>query len=98
MIEKYTPEPGRLAESKAGRDAGKYFMIYTVIDAQYVLIADGKYHKTAKPKKKKLKHLRLLADINTGIGAKLIEGKKVFDSEINSALKNYNKVETNVKE
>ena len=89
-MEAYKPEHGRVVESKAGRDAGRYFIIYGIIDEQYVLTADGKYHKTAKPKKKKLKHLRLTADVNVVIGQKLIDGKKVFDSEISSALKSYN--------
>jgi len=88
-MDEYKAEPGRIAESKAGRDAGRFFIIYGIVDAQYVLIADGKYHKTAKPKKKKLKHLRLTGEVNTQIGTKLTEGKKVFDSELHSALKKY---------
>ena len=89
-METHKPDPGRVAVSKAGRDAGKFFIVYAVLDGQYVLIADGKYHKTAKPKKKKLKHLRLTDDVIESIGAKLVKGSKVFDSEIHSALKKYN--------
>ena len=42
------------------------------------------------PKKKNLKHLRLLPEISEIIGEKLINGDKVFDSEVYSALKTYN--------
>ena len=44
----------------------------------------------AAPKKKNLKHLRLLPEKAESIAAKLAEGKQVFDTEIYSALKNYN--------
>jgi ribosomal protein L14E/L6E/L27E len=89
-MDKPTAAIGRIAQSKAGRDAGKFFIIYGLQGSEYAMIADGRYHKTGRPKKKKLKHLRLLEDINTVIADKIIAGKKVFDSEINSALKTYN--------
>ncbi len=48
---------GDIVLSLAGRDKGKYFIIIDSVDEQYVLVADGKHHKAASPKKKKLKHL-----------------------------------------
>ncbi len=48
---------GDIVLSLAGRDKGKIFIITDSVDEQYVLVADGKHHKTASPKKKKLKHL-----------------------------------------
>jgi len=48
---------GSLAYSKCGRDRKRLFCVVDVIDENFVLVADGKLHKTEKPKKKRLKHL-----------------------------------------
>lgn len=44
--------------SQAGRDAGRRVAVIGLLDDAHVLIADGRTHKVAHPKKKKLKHLR----------------------------------------
>ena len=48
---------GLLAYSKCGRDRKRLFCVVDVIDEDFVLVADGKLHKTEEPKKKRLKHL-----------------------------------------
>ena len=48
-----------IALSLRGRDAGNYFIITEIVDRDYVMIADGKVRRVEKPKKKKLKHLRI---------------------------------------
>ena len=83
----YPAEAGRVAVSSAGRDEGKTFIILSVIDAQYVYIADGDLRKIDHPKKKKLKHLRLTGTVLEPIAEKLRRGTKVFDAEIRSAIK-----------
>lgn len=83
-----TLEPGSVVLSKAGRDSGKYFLVVGAVDENYVLLADGGLRRLAKPKKKKIKHVAQTPHILEGIGNKLKEGKKVFDAEIRSALKN----------
>lgn len=50
-------EPGRIVRSKAGRDAGRLFLVVGVIDREHLLLADGDLRKLEKPKKKKLRHL-----------------------------------------
>ena len=50
-------EPGRVVLSRAGRDAGRLFVVLEQIDEQYYMIADGELRKTTRPKKKKVKHL-----------------------------------------
>lgn len=51
---------GQLALSLAGRDKKRVFMIVEQLDENFVLIADGQLRKTNNPKRKKLKHLKLL--------------------------------------
>lgn len=89
-MDKLEPEIGRVVFSKSGRDMGRYFIIVGIEDKDYVLIADGKVRTLSKPKRKKLKHLNLHADVLDAIAEKLNGGKKVYDKEVGSALRSYN--------
>jgi len=86
MVE-YSVEVGRVVESKAGRDKGRLLIITGIVDEQYVTIADGDLRVLERPKKKKLKHLRLRPQILSAIAEKLANGTKVFDAELRSALR-----------
>jgi large subunit ribosomal protein L14e len=86
MVE-YSVEVGRVVESKAGRDKGRLLLITGIVDEQYVTIADGDLRVLERPKKKKLKHLRLRPQILSSIAEKLASGTKVFDAELRSALR-----------
>ncbi|MGI5918094.1 MAG: RNA-binding protein [Christensenellales bacterium] len=86
MVE-YSVEVGRVVESKAGRDKGRLLIITGIVDEQYVTIADGDLRVLERPKKKKLKHLRLRPQILSSIAEKLASGTKVFDAELRSALR-----------
>ena len=55
-----TPEKGGVVQSVQGRDDGKYYVICEVLSEGYVLVADGKTRTLGHPKKKNIKHLRLL--------------------------------------
>ena len=51
------------------------------------MIANGDNRTLLKPKRKKIKHLKSQNIIIDSIAEKLALGKKVYDSEIYSALK-----------
>jgi len=51
---------GQLVRSKAGRDAGGYFLVVGVKDRQTVAIADGRLRRISRPKLKNVKHLEAL--------------------------------------
>ena len=53
---------GAVVLSTAGRDEGRRFVVLERLDEQYVLISDGETHKVEHPKKKKLKHLKLVRE------------------------------------
>lgn len=53
-------EKGRLARSKAGRDAGRLCVVVEVIDEDFVLTCDGRLRTLDRPKKKRKKHLQPL--------------------------------------
>lgn len=46
-------EKGQLVRSIAGHDKGEYFLVYQIIDDNFVLIVNGKTRKLEKPKLKK---------------------------------------------
>jgi len=79
-------EPGELVMSCAGRDKGRFMIVLKVIDDQYVYVADGKLRKVERPKKKKLKHLKVQNKISDFIREKLMNGRKVYNEEIRRAL------------
>jgi ribosomal protein L14E/L6E/L27E len=49
--------------SLAGHDKGKLFAILASESENFVLIADGRHRKIQKPKKKKVKHLKALGEL-----------------------------------
>ena len=50
----------RFVLALAGRGKGRVYAVTDVIDDKYVFIADGKTRRQTVPKRKKLKHLKLL--------------------------------------
>lgn len=50
---------GQFVKSRAGRDKNKVFIVYEIINDEYVYVVDGDLRKLEKPKKKKVKHLKI---------------------------------------
>ena len=97
MIEKSL---GRVARSRAGRDKGRYAIIVSIVDDEYVLVADGDLRKFHSPKKKKLKHLLLRPEKADTIAVQLEAGEPILDADIRKALEalNYDQPRTGQKE
>jgi len=83
-------EVGSIVFSKAGRDKGNYFMVYEVLNQDFVTLVDGSMRKLANPKKKKVKHVKNTLTVLDAIAAKLRGKAAVYDAEIYSALKKFN--------
>lgn len=77
---------GSVVMSKAGHDEGGLFVVIKVCDSDYVLIADGKVRTLDKPKRKKIKHLKLIGTVLEEIANKLSTNAEVYDKHIKSAL------------
>ena len=78
-------EKGQLVRSIAGHDIGEYFLVYQIIDDNFVLIVNGKTRKLEKPKLKKIKHL-----------SKMNKKSDVIDSLDKNDLQSQNKKIRNV--
>ena len=49
-------ELGSVVFSKAGRDAGRFYIVTEIVSDEFVKIADGELRRIDKPKLKKIKH------------------------------------------
>lgn len=65
-----------------------YFLVIAM-DEKAVYLADGGMRRLASPKRKNPRHVSDSGAKLDAIAAKLIDGKKVFDSEIKSALRQF---------
>lgn len=82
---------GSVVLSKQGRDKGGYFLVTAVDDKRgFVYLADGGMRKLNSPKKKNIKHVSYSGVCLSLIADKLRLDKKVFDSEVKSALRQFN--------
>jgi ribosomal protein L14E/L6E/L27E len=84
--------PGQLVISKAGRDAGKYFIVLKVIDEKFVSLVDGDLRKIENPKKKKVKHLAKTNKLSHYIKEKLIKEEKVSNTMVRREIEKLNMV------
>jgi len=70
---------GNVVKSLKGHDTGRVYLVVAVLNADFVLLADGKYRKLDYPKQKRIKHLELLDE------GQPVEGVK--DSDIRKICK-----------
>lgn len=77
---------GQLVRSMAGRDRNDYYLILGLVSERFILVADGKKHPIAKPKKKNLKHVKILMLVAKEIEEMLLKGESILDSQVSSAI------------
>ena len=78
------PIVGGVAQSAAGRDKGRMYLIVGM-QGDKLLLADGKYRTAENPKIKNRKHVRLLPVFHAEIAERIRLGKDE-NSEIRAAL------------
>lgn len=78
-------EVGDVAVSRAGHDAGRYYLVIAETGEDFVLVCDGRYRKADDPKVKRRKHLVFVAKAGADIGAD--------DKAIAAALRQYSSSE-----
>lgn len=82
---------GQRVISKAGRDRGREYLVYRLLDFKTVLITDGNYRPVGNPKKKKVQHLELCQEIAAEVAAKIEKGIHVGNEEVRRALEGLRK-------
>ena len=74
------PLVGDAVVSVAGRDKGRVLAVVKVIDAKYVLLADGKHRHASDAKLKKTLHLRKIGELKKfGTDDELTKSLAEFD-------------------
>lgn len=82
-------DPGQLVLSTAGRDKGRPYLVLGLEETThgiFVYVADGKYRKAHRPKRKNIKHLKATKLKEQEIGSRLKEGKAVSNTELYRAV------------
>ena len=80
-------EIGTVVRSKAGRDKGKAYCVYKIVDKDFVELINGDLRKIENPKRKRIKHLDILN--SSDLKNKLDKGQKIYDSDIKAILNPY---------
>ena len=79
---------GDIVLSKAGRDAGRYFIVLKC-EENFAYISDGDLRKTDTPKRKKFRHLTFCGE-NSAFAADRIEsGEKLTNTEIRREIREF---------
>ena len=71
--------------SLRGHDAGTVLFVIAV-EEPYVLLADGKRRRVEAPKRKKEKHVKLLARSDCRVARKIRAQERVTNNELRRAL------------
>lgn len=78
--------PGQLVSSTQGRDTGRYYLVVSNFEDNFILVTDGEYRGIENPKKKNPKHLKIWPHLSETFAQKLAEKSKVTNTEIMSEL------------
>ncbi|MDR0850075.1 MAG: KOW domain-containing RNA-binding protein [Christensenellaceae bacterium] len=82
----YVLKKGSFVVSLTGHDEGRTYVVTEVINSDFVMLADGTYHKLKNPKRKRIKHIK-----NTGKVSDLIAVQKFNDNNIHAEIINFGK-------
>ncbi len=78
---------GDIVQSIAGRDAGENLLVIN-LSGDYAQVINGKSRKIAKPKKKKVKHLKkVLSRTLSGVMQNIQTGKPISNQKLHKMIK-----------
>jgi ribosomal protein L14E/L6E/L27E len=82
---------GQVVKSRAGRDKGNIFLVWSILDDVHVLIVDGDIRKLDNPKKKKIKHLTVYNTVLKELEYKQENNIKINNAYIRKLLEPFSK-------
>ena len=74
-----------IVKSIAGRDAGDLFFVLAA-EGDFLLLADGKRRRVELRKRKRRKHVVLVAQSDTPVAQKIRSSEKITNSELRRAI------------
>lgn len=78
---------GKVVLSKAGRDKGSLYVCINIIDENFILLSNGSTKTVQLPKKKSIKHIKILSHENDEILASISSKDKRTDLYIKKFIK-----------
>ena len=81
-----TATVGEIVQSTQGRDRGNFYLV-VAIENETIYVVDGRNRQLTTPKKKNVKHLRLLPIFHPEIIERIAEGKNE-NTQIQIAIQN----------
>lgn len=78
---------GQAVISRAGRDAGRCYVVLALREDSRVAVADGTRRRVRNPKYKNPKHLQSVADPDPQLARKLSNGERITDAEVREVLR-----------
>ncbi len=79
-------ELAQYVRSKAGRDRDRIFLIFEIIDENYVYIVDGDLRRLENPKKKKIKHLEKIKRVSERLKNSIEQGQKINNAFVRKEI------------
>ena len=79
-------EIGNVVRSLKGKDAGKVYVVYSIIDKDFVSLVNGDTRKIDNPKRKRIKHIEVVDN------ALIINKQNLLDADIKKVCKSYLKI------
>jgi len=80
------PKPGTLVQSLVGRDNGEHYLVVGTLGPKLVLVANGVNRPLKSPKKKNLRHLKILVTAQADLLVRISSGR-ARDEEIVQAIR-----------
>ena len=77
-----------IVRSIAGRDAGSLFFVLAT-EGDFLLLADGKRRRLESPKRKRARHVQLVAESGSAVAEKIRSSEKITNSELRKAIAAY---------
>jgi len=82
---------GDIVLATAGRDEERVFVVISVIDGLYINIADGKSRRVEKPKKKKIKHIKLIKRADQELIESVLRNGRYTNAALRKIIDEYKK-------
>ena len=76
-------DKGKIVRSLKGRDKDKVYLVYEVLDKDFVKLVNGQTRKIDNPKKKRIKHIEVVGELPQETKQNLL------DSDIKKFCKSY---------
>lgn len=77
---------GQLVRSKSGRDKGRWFLVYEVLNDSYLLLVDGEHRNISNPKKKNIIHVQKTNKISHIFAEKVQNRETLQDVDVKKYL------------